>query len=169
MLDTLLCFDKNRVFAGGNSSGAWLANELGCKYAGDALRPIRGILPNTGDLPSEPQFKPTCTNKGMAGIWVRETGDNTAAFTSNGIFAMNRAMEVNGCPPGQTYDTATYEDFPIPGLAANTCRRITGCDPLYPIVTCPINGISHRDHAQVVNPAAAAFLQAFSQPPLTAE
>jgi len=59
LFDTTLCFDRDRVFAGGNSSGAWLANELGCKYAGDAKHPIRGVLVNQGGLPTDPKYVPT--------------------------------------------------------------------------------------------------------------
>jgi poly(3-hydroxybutyrate) depolymerase len=165
LLDTQLCFDKNRVFFGGNSSGAWWSNEHGCHYAGDATRPVRGIMPNTGGLPSETQFKPTCTNAGMAGMWIHETGDTTNPFSGN-IFAINRAMEVNGCQVGQTYDTAQFEDFPIPDNAANTCRRIMGCNELFPLVVCPLNGNGHGGHEDVVEPGVATFLDLFNAAPL---
>jgi hypothetical protein len=161
LLDTQLCFDKNRVFFGGNSSGAWWSNEHGCHYAGDPVRPVRGIMPNTGGLPSEPQFKPTCTNAGMAGMWIHETGDTTNPFSGN-IFAINRAMEVNGCQVGQTYDTAEFEmNYLVP-----ECRRILGCDPLYPLVVCPLNGNGHGGHEDVVEPGVAAFLDSFNVAPL---
>ncbi len=75
-LASTICFDKNRVFASGNSSGAWFSNELGCKYAGDPTRPVRGIMPNTGGLPTTPAPQvTTCSSKPMAGMWVGENMD----------------------------------------------------------------------------------------------
>lgn len=161
LLETQLCFDRNRVFFGGNSSGAWWSNEHGCHYAGDATRPVRGIMPNTGGLPSETQFKPTCTDAGMAGMWIHETGDTTNPFSGN-IYAINRAMTVNGCPAGQTYDTAQFEE----GYPIAQCKRMMGCDPLFPIVVCPLGGNGHGSHDDVVNPGVSAFLQSFLAPPL---
>jgi poly(3-hydroxybutyrate) depolymerase len=44
-LETELCYDENRVFAAGTSSGAWLANELACKCAGDTHgHALRGVV-----------------------------------------------------------------------------------------------------------------------------
>jgi poly(3-hydroxybutyrate) depolymerase len=161
LLETQLCFDRNRVFFGGNSSGAWWSNEHGCHYAGDATRPVRGIMPNTGGLPSEDQFRPTCTESGMAGMWIHETGDGTNPFSGN-IYAINRAMGVNGCVAGQTYDTAEFEmGYPI-----GECRRILGCNELFPLVVCPLNGNGHGGHEDTVNPGVAAFLDSFLEPPL---
>jgi hypothetical protein len=161
-----LCFDKNRVFVGGNSSGAWLSNELGCKYAGDPVHPIRGIMPNTGGLPDQPQFKPTCTTKGMAGIWVHGTGDPTNPFSGN-IYAMNRALPVNGCTPaGVTYATAMFDPFPISATDSNSCKRFKNCNPLFPMVVCPLPLNDHGGHESVVNPGWVAFIKLFQNPPL---
>jgi poly(3-hydroxybutyrate) depolymerase len=167
LLETQLCFDRNRVFFGGDSSGAWWSNEHGCHYAGDPVRPVRGIMPNTGGLPDQPQFKPTCTDKGLAGIWIHETGDPVNPFSGN-VYAINRAMGVDGCQLGQTYDNADFEDFPIANNAANTCRRIVGCNPLFPLVVCPLNGNGHGSHQDQVNPGVTAFLESFLVPPLAA-
>ncbi|HEX2881373.1 MAG TPA: hypothetical protein VHO25_17715 [Polyangiaceae bacterium] len=168
LLDTQLCFDKNRVFAGGNSSGAWLANELGCKYAGDATRPIRGIISNQGALPDQPAFMPSCTEKPLAGLWIKETGDTTHPFDGS-IFAINRAMSAAGCPEFTTYDTAEFENYPIGGSYMDTtCRRILECNSLHPLVVCPLNGGGHGSHEEIVNPAASTFLQSFLAPPLAA-
>jgi len=156
------CFDRNRVFVGGNSSGAWWSNELGCKYAGDATRPVRGIFPNTGGLPDQPQYKPTCTNKPMAGMWSHEVNDTTNPFTGN-KYAIARAMMVNGCTIGNSFDNTMFEDFPIGGNnPPNTCRRIKGCPELYPLVVCPLPGNGHGSHDNVVNPGASTFIKMFS-------
>jgi hypothetical protein len=155
-----LCFDKNRVFASGNSSGAWLANELGCKYAGDPARPIRAVMPNTGGLPDDPKFKPTCTTKPMAGMWSHEVGDTTNPFAGN-QYAISRAMQVNGCPGG-SYSGAMWDNYPVAGNADNTCRKMRGCPELYPLVVCPLPGNGHGSHDNVTNPGFSAFIKQFS-------
>jgi hypothetical protein len=163
-LSSELCFDRNRVFSAGFSTGAWFTNELGCKYAGDATRPVRGIMPNTGGLPSEPQFEPTCTNKPMTGMWVGQVGDVNNPWAGN-EFAISRAMKVNGCAQS-SYDQATYVDFPIGGNnAANTCKKIVGCPDLYPLVVCALPGTAHSSNDSVVNPGFATFLKMFEAAP----
>jgi poly(3-hydroxybutyrate) depolymerase len=163
-LNAQLCFDRNRVFAGGNSTGAWWSNELGCKYAGDATRPIRGVIPNTGGLPTDPAYVPTCTKAPMAGLWIHEVNDPTGAVSAGNKVAIARAMSVNSCTIGTNYDNAMFEDFPIGGAQpANTCKRILGCDALYPLVVCPLPGNGHGSHDNVVNPGASTFIKLFSQ------
>jgi poly(3-hydroxybutyrate) depolymerase len=163
-LSQTVCFDRNRVFASGNSSGAWFSNELGCKYAGHPEYPVRGIMPNTGGLPAEPQYKPTCTDKPMAGMWVHETGDPVNGFAGN-KYAIARAMMVNGCTMGTDYDTATFDPWPVDGRPANECRKMQGCPELYPIVVCPLNGNGHGGHGETVNPSGKKFLEMFTMPP----
>ena len=167
-LATQLCFDKNRVFALGNSSGAWFSNELGCKYAGDPTRPVRGIMPNTGGLPTEKQFVPTCTTKPMAGMWVGETGDKENPFSGN-VVAINRAIHVNGCTGGDWGTTPTV-DFPIGGgKPDSTCKKLSGCPAQYPLVVCLIDGSDHASHDDTVNPGFSTFLKLFSNPPLISQ
>jgi len=161
------CYDENRVFVSGNSSGAWLGNELGCKYAGDTNGyAIRGIAVNTGGLPTEPQYLPTCSNKPMAGMWVHETGDPANPFNGTKV-AVKRAMTVNGCTIGTDYDSAEFDDFPIGGgKADSTCKKIKGCPAEYPLVVCELPGNEHRPHDDVTNPGFATFIKAFSMAPL---
>jgi predicted esterase len=157
-----LCYDENRVFASGSSSGAWLANELGCKYAGNTEGyAIRGVLANGGGLPTQPQYLPTCSKLPQAGLWLWETGDPSGPFISN-KFAVARAMSVNGCA-GTDYDAAKasgmLENFPIGnGKPDATCQRILGCMPQHPLVVCELPGSSHVSHDDVVNSAFATFL-----------
>jgi poly(3-hydroxybutyrate) depolymerase len=161
-LNAELCFDRNRVFAGGNSSGAWWSNELGCKYAGDAKYPIRGIIPNTGGLPTDAAHVPTCTNAPMAGMWIHEINDGTNPFSGNKV-AIARAMSHNSCTIGSNFDNTMFDDFPIGGgQADNVCKKIRGCDPLYPLVVCPLPGNGHGSHDNVVNPGASTYLKMFS-------
>ena len=164
-LADLYCIDKNRVFASGNSSGAGFANELGCKYAGDPTRPIRGVLSNAGFLPTNPASVPTCTTKPMAGMWVHEVGDPETPFNGSKV-AINRAMSVNGCAIGTSYDNATFDDFPIGGgNNASTCRKIRGCPDLYPLVVCALPGNAHGSHDNVVNPGFSGLISMFSTGP----
>jgi hypothetical protein len=167
MLGGTLCFDRNRVFSAGNRSGAWLSNELGCKYAGDATRPIRGIMPRAGGLPTDPRYVPTCTDKPMAGMWVYEISDGTNPFTGS-IVAMNRALMVNGCTPaGVTFQTATFDPFPISATDSTSCKKFKGCPDLYPLVVCPLLGISQDGtNDSVVNPGWSTFITLFENPPL---
>jgi len=166
-LNADVSFDRNRVFSAGNSSGSWFSNELGCKYAGDAKRPVRGIIPNTGGLPTEAAYVPTCTNAGMAGMWVHELDDPTNKFAGN-ITAIDRAMKVNKCAQ-PNYASAQFENFPIGGgQAPDRCKRILNCDPLYPLVVCAFAGTSHGGHEETMLPGVPKFIGLFNAPPLTA-
>jgi poly(3-hydroxybutyrate) depolymerase len=165
----LLCFDKNRVFViGAASGGSSFANELGCKYAGDAKRPIRGMMAASGGLPlGEAPVLPTCSDNPMAGMWVEQTGDTAAPFTRI-KFAVTRAMKVNGCTLGASYDEATWEDFPI-GVEAtmgNICKKVKGCPELTPLVVCPLAGNGHGTNPTVANPGFSTFIKLFQSPPL---
>ena len=165
-LAATICFDKNRVFAGGNSSGGWLANKLGCKYAGDTTHPIRGIMPNAGGLPDQPMYKPTCTTNPMAGFWSHGIGDPVNPFSGN-IYAMNRVLPLDGCTPvGVQYANATFMPFPISATDSTSCKRYNGCSPLYPLVVCPLNLNLHSSNDPVVDPGWATFIKLFSTPPL---
>lgn len=161
-----LCFDRNRVFSVGDSSGSWFSNELGCKYAGDPERPVRGVLPNTGGLPNQPEYAPTCTNKPMSGMWVHEVGDTENPFSGN-KYAISRAMTVNGCQGATSYDDAVtkglIENFPIGTGAADTCKLIKGCPEIYPLVVCALPGNAHQPHNNVAEPGFATFLKLFNQ------
>jgi hypothetical protein len=167
-LNVELCFDRNRVFASGNSSGAWFANELGCKYAGDALRPIRGVMTHRGGLPTEQKYLPTCSTAPLAGMWVHEVTDATSPFDATKV-ALDRAMSLGGCPAGQVYDTSQFEDFLIQGYGYPVCKRIVGCDPLTPLVVCPLPGNGRSGHDDLANPGFSEFVKAFEAPPLLTE
>lgn len=163
-LKTELCIDENRVFASGNSSGAWLANELGCKYAGDTNgHAIRGVMTNQGGLPTEPQYKPTCSERPMAGVWVWEFNDGGQPFDTV-HYAVDRAMKVNGCSAA-SYDTASLVNFPIAGGNPDTtCKLIVGCPVDYPLVACRMSGTGHGGHDTIVNPAFSTFIRLLTAP-----
>ena len=153
-----LCFDRNRVFAAGDSHGGGMADQLGCHYAADTLRPIRGVLVNDGGLPTQVAFKPTCSGQPMAGMWVHDVNDVETLFAGAKV-SIKQAMAVNGCTIGTDYDTAQFENYPIGGgNAANTCQKLKGCPALYPLVVCPLPGNTHARHEAVANPGFATFL-----------
>lgn len=165
-LNAEVCFDRNRVFSAGNSSGSWFSNELICKYAGDAKRPVRGAMPNTGGLPTDPKHVPTCTKAPMAGMWIHEVGDTTNNFAGNKV-AIARAMTVNNCQGAKDWDAAVaanqVENFPIGGgVPDDTCKKIKGCPDLYPLVVCPLPGNGHGSHDTQANNGFSTFVKLFS-------
>lgn len=160
-----LCFDRNRVFAVGLRRGAPTANELGCKYAGDATRPIRGVLSDEGGLPI-PMFLPTCTDKPTAGMWVNQTGNSELPFTQT-TAAIARAMKVDGCTIGTGFLDAQFDDFPIGGGNPDTtCKKIKGCPDLTPLVVCAILGNGSMLMPAVANPGFSTFIKMFETAPL---
>jgi hypothetical protein len=169
-LNTDVCFDRNRVFSAGNSSGSWFSNELICKYAGDAKRPVRGAMPNTGGLPTDPKYVPTCTNSPMSGMWIHEVGDQTNPFTGNKV-AIARAMKVNKCTGAMDWDAAVaanqVENFPIGGgVPDDTCKKIKGCPDQFPLVVCPLPGNAHGSHDTQANNGFSTFVNLFISGPL---
>jgi hypothetical protein len=166
LLAAELCFDQNRVFilAHGTGGGAW-ANQIGCKYAGDALHPMRAIGVNAGDFHADPEYAPTCSSAPMAGMWIHEIGEQTVPF-EHVKSAIARAMVVNGCTLGTGFDDATLQDYPIGGgNPDNTCQQIAGCHELYPLVVCALPGAYHgSSHEDIVNPGFATFASSFFAP-----
>jgi len=76
--------------------------------------------------------------------------------------AIDRALKVNGCT-NNTYDSAVaagaLQDFPIgSNNADSTCKQLTGCPALYPLVVCALPGNQHGTHDSIVNPGFSTFL-----------
>ena len=170
LYDTLnaeLCFDRRRVFASGNGSGGALANELGCKYAGDTVRPVRGVLVADGYLPA-PQYLPTCTSAPVAQMWVVRKTMTAPQVFDEAKLAIASAMAAAQCPGGD-YDHAQLEDFYIGGgQPDNSCRRIVGCDPLYPLVVCPMAFAPQQSLGLIADPGFSTFTRLFGKSPLSA-
>jgi len=138
------CLDENRMFAAGNSSGAWLANELGCKYAGNTEGyNIRAVGPNTGGLPPVGQEAPICSGQPLAGIWIGDLRDPSNPWEGN-VLAIERALRVNGCS-NPDYHAAATELFEVPDQP-DICRRVLGCPPDYPVVYCTFDNGTHEFH-----------------------
>lgn len=170
LLDTLknaLCYDENRVYVSGESSGSWLANELACKYAGDTKgHAVRALAVNDGGLPNQAQYMPTCSGKPVAGMWVyhiaEENGSNAATK-----FAIARAMSTDSCVGATNWDDALAKGqlltFPIGGgFGDETCKLIKDCDPLYPLVVCPRPANGQASDALMANIAMVQFFKSLA-------
>ena len=124
-------------------------------------------MPNAGGLPTDAKYVPTCTANPMAGMWSYQSDVTESSINSN-IFAINRALKVNGCvPDGVTLSTAMFDDFSIGGGNLDgTCKKISGCPELAPLVVCSLPGAGHTSNDTVVDPGWPAFLKVFSTAPL---
>ena len=102
----------------------------------------------------------------MAGMWIHEVADASLPFADAKV-AIARAMSLNHCTSGDSYDNATFHDFPVGGGNPDSaCQLILGCDPLYPLVVCAVLENAHSDHSAIGNPGFATFIKMFQAPPL---
>jgi poly(3-hydroxybutyrate) depolymerase len=132
-----LCFDEHRVFINGHSSGSWLTNEVGCIYA-SAPQPgpappggplvIRAAAPHSGGLP----MTTPCSTRPMPGMWTHNHDDPMNNFNGS-VFAINRALKVNGCMG--TYGNSPTAPYPAPGTN-DTCHIYTTCPKEFPVILC---------------------------------
>ena len=124
------------------------------------------MLPNSGSLPTDPGSAPTCSNAPLAGFWIQEVTSITTPFEVAKL-AIERAMSLNDCASGSSYDTAPTELFPIGGgRPEDTCKRISGCNPLHPIVVCPLPVRTQSSNQELVNAGWPTFIELFQSPPL---
>jgi polyhydroxybutyrate depolymerase len=106
------CIDTTRVFAAGQSNGAFFVNELGCKRP-DAFR---AIAPAAGGGPTG-----GCT-KAVSAMVVHGTADTTVLI-EKGLFSRDFWLRANGC--------AGASSGPAPGLP---CVAYSGCAK--PVLWC---------------------------------
>jgi poly(3-hydroxybutyrate) depolymerase len=129
------CIDTKRVLYGGFSSGAWLANLLGC--ARSNIIHIQGS--SAGGLPPLPE----CPDP-VAAIFFHDQGDNTNPL--GGIqAARDRILTKNGCTGTMTMPwDAMFPD----------CQTYTGCPAAFPVVWCMTNNNSgHSPQDMLTAPA----------------
>jgi hypothetical protein len=169
------CFDKNRVFVLGQHHGGTMADQYACKYAGDATRPIRGVLSDGGGLwpdqfntPAIPMRNPTCSNKPLAAIWIDGKGNASIPFTFV-MAAIANGMKADGCTIGTGFLDAMFDPFPIGGdQPDDACKVIKGCPATSPLVVCALNNNNVSNSGFRV-PAFTTFLKLFESPgPLSA-
>jgi poly(3-hydroxybutyrate) depolymerase len=151
-LESNFCFDKNRVFAAGYSSGSWVAQMFGCYFSGfDATRKfgknlsLRGEMTVTGGLPDVP----ACSTKPVASLWIHDAGD-MANQISGSLTNLDRILALNKC--------AGKDTMPWGEDALKTvCKQYTGCPADYPVVFCTTTGRAHDSQNDNALPAFSQF------------
>jgi poly(3-hydroxybutyrate) depolymerase len=151
-LENNFCFDKNRVFAAGYSSGSWVAQMFGCYFSGfDPNRKfgknlaLRGQMTVTGGLPDVPM----CSAKPVSALWIHDQGD-TANQISGSLTNLDRILALNQC--------AGKDTTPWGAGALNTiCKQYTGCPTDFPVVFCTTTGRAHDSQNDNTLPAFSQF------------
>jgi poly(3-hydroxybutyrate) depolymerase len=151
-LDGTFCYDKNRVFAAGYSSGSWVAQMFGCYFSGfDATRKfgknlsLRGEMTVTGGLPDVPE----CSKKPVSALWIHDSSD-MANQISGSLTNLDRVLALNKCT-GK--DTMPWGE----GNLKTICKQYTGCPADYPVVFCTTTGRAHDSQNDNALPAFSQF------------
>ena len=129
-IENTFCIDKNRVFADGFSSGAWMAMMLGCQRA----NVVKAHGQGAGGLPIS--IRPAVDCKGPEpALFSHGTADD-----QNHIHGSHqdrdRLLKTNQC------DSTTK---PYGGFAQ--CVEYQNCLPGYPVVYCEYPGLGHSPGA----------------------
>lgn len=123
--------DAGRIFATGYSSGAYFANQLGCRR-GAVLRAVAthaGGGPYGGDSEYDDEGNLVCPEPPVAALVIHGTDDGTVAL-SEGESSRDHWRRVNGC----TQATEAYAPEP--------CVKYAGCAER-PVVWCAVPGVGH--------------------------
>lgn len=186
-VESTYCVDNHRIFVGGYSSGAWLANMWGCYFAGTSSPPldepdvaagrserkfaprwaVRGRAAIAGRLPMN---QPLPCNGPSAGLWIHSDIDVGTPIGGN-IGALEAALAANGC-------TGNYADGPKEPWPAGEaiqgfeglCQRYTGCPADiqrdYPLVFCTTHTPAQAGpQPQLTVPAFTAFFDSMAPAP----
>jgi len=146
-VESKFCVDTKHEFYAGYSTGSWLANMLGCKFAG-LLRAQGGV---SGELPP----LPTCAGP-IAAMFIHDMMDMGNAYAGS-VAASKRILSINKCVGT---DTAPYDVGPgaiVP--SGSQCVKYTGCPVDYPVVFCTTMGQGHSSQPAL---APAALWNFFS-------
>lgn len=111
------CIDQNRVFAAGQSNGAYFVNALACHRP----QSLRAIGPHAGGGPTQ-----LCIGNPMAAIIAHGTQDNTVRIEA-GEVSLDNWLRANGCAGAPAMPTT-----PEP------CVVYTGC--VRPVLWCADDG-----------------------------
>lgn len=151
-LENNFCFDKNRVFASGYSSGSWVAQMFGCYFSGfDSTRKfgkdlsLRGQMTVTGGLPDVPE----CSTNPVSALWIHDAGD-TANQISGSLSNLDRILALNKCVGKDTMPWGT-------GALNTICKQYTGCPADFPVVFCTTTGRAHDSQNDNTLPAFSQF------------
>jgi polyhydroxybutyrate depolymerase len=157
-LEKAYCFDRDRVFVSGFSSGAWETYMLACARAGV----IRGIGTQAGGLRKE---RPMCAGKPVAAFLTAGVNDDNpiqnidaSGFDTGSQAARDVILKTNGCLGKESAPYLT-EDAP----ADWHCVSYTGCPKEFPVVWCAITADGGR-HGAGSNKAFWPFWSALAAP-----
>ena len=159
------CIDENHVYVSGYSSGGWMANMLGCYFAGRDPRrlfgkdiSVRGQAAVTGGpVPAEVP----CGGK-VAGLWMHDQDNNGTPISGNRA-ALARVLAVNGCADGVAGPQASWDDAPTPALQA-ACQKFTACPAEYPVIFCTTSGQNKSALTSLAEPGFIAFENLMNPP-----
>jgi poly(3-hydroxybutyrate) depolymerase len=135
--ESQLCVDENRIFATGFSMGAIMTLTLGCGSADI----FRAIAPMSGSITG------TCTGTQPIAYWSSHGTNDPSISYASGQAARNTFTTRNHC------STQTQAGSPA------GCVNYQGCDPGYPVVWCPFDGV--HEPAPFAGSAIWAFLSQF--------
>jgi poly(3-hydroxybutyrate) depolymerase len=149
---TDFCFDKNKVFVQGHSSGGWYSNMVGFTWTTDR---IRAISSNGGGLPDDSAERPKLNGKPMAGLWIHPRGDTEQPLAARR--AVSRALVTNKCEGAGTnlMDEMVYMRAPSMAWSqggSNGCSKYM-CPDAFPVIFCQPPG----GHAPISWHTAAAW------------
>lgn len=129
------CYDKNKVFVQGHSSGGWYSNMIGCTHASEL---IRGMSSNGGGIPNDTTHRAKCNSKPMPGLWIHPVGDTEEPQATKR--AISRALVINKCQGAGTniadetaWEKAASAPWTVQG--AVNCRKYM-CPEAFPVIFC---------------------------------
>lgn len=146
--------DAARVFGTGYSSGAFFVEQLACRKSTF----FRGIVPNAGGAPNEPDdpgagfWKPyytKCANQtGGVAAMIMHGSDDPVVSPDSGDFSAQYWAYVNGCDDKKETRTPT---------APSPCLAHAACPAGKPVLYCAIPNIGHGWWADSAKNAWAFF------------
>jgi hypothetical protein len=149
------CYDKNRVFVQGHSSGGWYSNMVGWTHTTGL---IRGMSSNGGGLPDITNQRPILNGKPMAGLWIHPTQDDEQPMAAKR--AVSQALVVNKCegagtnPANETvWQTAPGAAWAMAGAVG--CKKYN-CPAAFPVIFCQPPG-GHGEVSWQTDAAWAMF------------
>jgi polyhydroxybutyrate depolymerase len=138
-LATKYSIDKSRVFGTGYSNGAFMVNQMACRYAGF----FKGITAHAGGAPDEPNVASParygsngclqCPGGPTPAIIFHGDPDNTVS-TAGGLYSARCWATNNGCQD---------QDPPTTAVAPSPCAKFDGCPAGKEVRWCAIPGIGH--------------------------
>jgi len=149
------CYDKNKVFVEGHSSGGWYSNMIGFTWAAER---IRGLSSNGGGLPDNSAERPKVNDKPIAGLWIHPTGDTEQPMAARR--AVSRALVINKCMGAGTnpadelvWTKAPSADWSMGG--SQGCKKYM-CPDAFPVIFCQPPG-THQNLSWHADAAWAVF------------